>query len=318
MSAEALSLGLVPWKFHADTLAAALAEQAHQAEAWGYTSFFLPENHFSPRVPLPDPLLLLAAAATATTHIRLGTTSWLLPIREPLLAAAQAASLDQLCEGRLILGLGRGYSADMLQAFGVPVGEKRRRLEEVLQRMLAAWSGEPVLKDQSLVPLPRQQPHPPLWMAAFGPKAIDQAARLGLPYFASPMESLAELSRNYALHAEALATHEQSASPTRAIMRTVFISDDRALTDEVHRKLAAQPRGPLATDNPPAVEDICILGDANEVAEQVAHYQTALQLTHLVAVRPRITGIPETALRESFAALPGCIPHSGPTAATAR
>ncbi|MEM0952767.1 MAG: LLM class flavin-dependent oxidoreductase [Pseudomonadota bacterium] len=318
MHPDEFSLGLVPWQMRAGTSAMALAEQARQAESWGYRSFFLPENHFTPNVPIPDPLLILAAAAATTTDIRLGTTSWLLPIREPLLAAAQAASLDQLSNGRLILGLGRGYSADMLQAFGVPIREKRRRLDSVLERMLSAWAGEPVFKEQALVPLPCQQPHPPLWMAAFGPKAIAQAARLGLPYFASPMETLTELERNYAIYEEGLAEYEQLAPATRAIMRTVFVSDDVQLIDSVRTKLAQQSRGPLSSEQAPDIEDICVLGNAAEVAEQLAHYRSRLALNHLVAVRPRVAGVPEPALRESFAALPASMSHSGLMAATAQ
>ncbi|MEE4659539.1 MAG: LLM class flavin-dependent oxidoreductase, partial [Halieaceae bacterium] len=323
---EALSLGLVPWQMGAQADAGHYAAQAEMAERWGYQSFFLPENHFAPATPLPDPLLVLAVAASATRTIRLGTTSWLLPIREPLLAAAQAASLDQLCGGRLILGLGRGYRADMLKAFGVASAEKRNRFEAVLASLREAWSGAPVLEDQPLVPLPLQRPHPPLWVAAFGPKAIAQAGRLGLPYFASPLESLAELERNFARHDLALAEHGQPRPETRVIMRTVFVSDDPALLAELREKLASQPAGPLDRAQQPAVEDICLLGTAAEVAAQLQDYQSALGLTHLVAVRPRVSGLSEEALQESFAQLAtlspgqshagGDRPHSAPAAAT--
>ncbi len=293
-------LGITPWRMALD--AAGLSAQAVQAEAWGYRSFFLPESHFLESSSIPDPLLVLAAVAAQTSKLTLGTTSWLLPIRQPLLAAEQAASLDQLCRGRLVLGLGRGYQRGMLEAFGVNSADKRDRFDAVLSAMQSAWSGEPVA-GQPVFPRPLQQPHPPLWVAAFGPKAIAQAGRLGLPYFASPVESLAELQANYARHEEALAEHGNGGEILRPIMRTVFVADSPARVSEVRDKLAALPSPPFRKGPQPAPEDWCLLGTATEVSEQIASYRDALQMTHLVAVRPRVPGIATPWLTDSFAAL---------------
>ena len=99
-----MRLGLTPWDFD-DRSAAALSQQASRAEALGYESFWLPENHFNPGA-IPDPLMLLAAVAAATKRIQLATTSYLLPLRNPLQAAEQVAVLDQLSGGRVLLGVG--------------------------------------------------------------------------------------------------------------------------------------------------------------------------------------------------------------------
>ena len=80
----------------------------------GYDSLWVPESHFGADA-LPEPLLLLAAMAAVTERIRLGTTSYLLTLRNAVQAAEQVAVLDQLCGGRLILGVGRGFSAPVLQ-----------------------------------------------------------------------------------------------------------------------------------------------------------------------------------------------------------
>ncbi len=303
MSSSELHLGITPWRLGSTLDAPGLCEQARQAEAWGYQSFFLPENHFEGNSPIPDPLLLLAAVAGTTERMLLGTTSWLLPIRQPLLAAEQAASLDRLCGGRLILGLGRGYRADMLGAFGVTNADKRDRFENVLSAMREAWAGQPVAGEQSLSPLPQQAPHPPLWVAAFGPKAIGQAGKLGLPYFASPVESFAELDANFARHLEALAEHGNTCNGTRAIMRTVFISEDAKRVDAVRQKLAGLPSPPFRKGDNPAPDDCALLGNRGEVAEKIQRYREALNLTHLVAVRPRVPGIEPDWITESFAAL---------------
>ncbi len=293
-------LGITPWRMELD--AAGLSAQAMQAEAWGYRSFFLPESHFLETASIPDPLLVLAAVAAQTSELTLGTTSWLLPIRQPLLAAEQAASLDQLCRGRLVLGLGRGYQRGMLEAFGVNSADKRDRFDEVLAAMKAAWAGAPV-EGQPVFPRPLQQPHPPLWVAAFGPKAIAQAGRLGLPYFASPVESLDELLGNYARHEDALAQHGNGGEILRPIMRTVFVAEDPKRVGLVREKLAALPAPPFRRGPQPAPEDWCLLGTAAEVSEQIARYHNSLNMTHLVAVRPRVPGIETDWLTDSFAAL---------------
>ena len=104
-----LHVGITPWDLGSPQRADWLAEQAVFAEQLGFDSFFLPENHFGGRGSVPEPLMLLAAVAARTRRIRLGTTSLLLPVRHPLQAAEQVAVLDQLSDGRVILGLGRGF-----------------------------------------------------------------------------------------------------------------------------------------------------------------------------------------------------------------
>jgi alkanesulfonate monooxygenase SsuD/methylene tetrahydromethanopterin reductase-like flavin-dependent oxidoreductase (luciferase family) len=301
-----LHLGVTPWQLSSKITAERLCAQAEQAEAWGFDSFFLPESHFVDNSPIPDPMLLLAAIAGRTRRLQLGTTSYLLPIRNAILAAEQVACLDQLCEGRLILGLGRGFQADMLDVFGVSNADKRERFSETLATMLAAWRGEPLNgEDEALIlsPRPHQVPHPPLWVAAFGPRAIDQCARLGLPYLASPVESHAELEANFQLHRGALESHGQPVPETVAVMRTVFVSDDNTQLAAVRESLAALPAQALRRSDRLSPEDWCILGSAAVVRQQLERLRETLGMTHLVAVRPRVSGIERQALEHSFGTL---------------
>ena len=159
-----LHLGITPWQLNAPS-AAGIGEQAAFAESHGYESFWLPENHFGEGA-LPDPLMLLASAAATTTSIKLATTSYLLTLRNPLQAAEQVAVLDQLSDGRVLLGVGRGYAPEMLRAFHVPVAEKRRIFAWTLGLMKDAWAGEAISLDGDaenavrVYPLPVQRPHP--------------------------------------------------------------------------------------------------------------------------------------------------------------
>ena len=297
-----MRLGLTPWDFQ-DRSARSLARQARVGESLGYESFWLPESHFTPNA-IPDPLMLLAAVAGATERIRLGTTSYLLPMRNPLLAAEQVAVLDQLSGGRAVLGVGRGYAAATLRAFDVVPKEKRERFEANLRTMLRAWAGEAIAVEGAadaivLNPLPVQRPHPPIWVAAFGPKALAQAGRLGLPYLASPMETLANLRSNLELHRQAAAAAGHGEIAVRPIMRCVFVGRGAKEIEAVRRRLdeAGRPR----RDDGAATEDWALVGERQYVAAKLAEYREILHPTHLVATRLRISGIAEKRLRESIA-----------------
>ena len=276
------------------------------AEAWGYDSFFLPESHFAGAHSIPDPMLLLAAVAARTSKIQLGTSSYLLPIRHPLLAAEQIATLDRLCGGRLIMGLGRGFQAGMLEAFGVTQSDKRARFEDILNTMLAAWAGDYVGDPKRLLelsPRPQQSPHPPLWVAAFGPKAIAQVGSLGLPYLASPVETLAELEHNHELHRQALREAQRPVPSEVVIMRTVFISEDEDRCEEVRAKLADAEGVRPSQSESARVDDWCLLGTPDKVREDIDRYQQRLGMNYLIAVRPRVSGIPEELNRASLQTL---------------
>ncbi len=97
-----IHVGATGWTGRDGWRAGAVAAQAASLESMGYGSYWLPENHFGDARSLPAPLLVLAAAASATSRIQLATTSYLLPIRDPILAAEEIAVLDQLCNGRLL------------------------------------------------------------------------------------------------------------------------------------------------------------------------------------------------------------------------
>jgi alkanesulfonate monooxygenase SsuD/methylene tetrahydromethanopterin reductase-like flavin-dependent oxidoreductase (luciferase family) len=280
--------------------AAAIGGQAERAEAMGFDSFWLPESHFQSLGSCPTPLLLLAAAAARTERLALGTTSYLLPIRNALHAAEEVAVFDRLSNGRLILGLGRGFRPALFAAFEVPQSEKRDRFESTLALMRRAWAGEPILENGNervrLEPRPVQEPHPPLWVAAFGPKGLLQAGRLGLPYLASPVEPLFRLIENYKVHREALA----EAGTTRAlpvpIMRTVFVSKDVSTLRRVREGLeqqAAEMRGSASAvirrRAEGTIDDWAVVGQPGQVAETLARYREELGFTHLV-VRGAIAG----------------------------
>jgi alkanesulfonate monooxygenase SsuD/methylene tetrahydromethanopterin reductase-like flavin-dependent oxidoreductase (luciferase family) len=91
-----VKIAITAWQSESGWYGDTICRQAEQAEAMGFHSYWLPENHFGDRRAIPSPLTLLAAAAVRTHRLRLGTTSYLLPIRHPIQAAEEVAVVDQL------------------------------------------------------------------------------------------------------------------------------------------------------------------------------------------------------------------------------
>lgn len=289
--------GITGWTGRSGWRADAVAAQASRAESLGFASYWLPENHFGDARSLPSPLLVLAAAAATTTRIQLATTSYLLPIRNPLLAAEEVAALDHLSVGRLLLGVGRGIQGELFDAFAIDRREKRRHFERHLARMLDALRGDPLDgTDARLAPLPVQQPHPPIWVAAFGPLALQQAGRLGLPYLASPVESLSVLAGNMALYREALAAAGRPPPGVVPVMRTVVVARSAPAAGQIRETLASTVPAAMA-DKAGAVDDWAIVGEQEQVRDRLQHYREQLGLTHLI-VRGRVAGL--SAVDEDF------------------
>lgn len=266
----------------------AMLELATWADAVGLDSLWLPEHHFRPGAT-SAPLLMLAAFAARTRRVRLATTSLLITVREPRRVANEVASLDRLSNGRVVLGLGRGFDAKLLRAFGVDPRLKRDRFDAALDAILATWADA---RDDGARPLPVQRPHPPLMVAAFGPKALAQAGRRGLPYLASPLETLEALEHNQALHREALPSHVDPIALGVPVMRTVHVAANGAeakrVAAEIERdfaQLVARGARSLAAQAAGAGAQRSVVGEAGAVAEQLSRYRERLGMD-LVVVRP--------------------------------
>ena len=281
-----LEIAVTAWRSDKPWRADTLCFQAKNAESMGFHSYWLPENHFGDQRAIPSPLTLLAAAAACTGTIKLATTSYLIPIRHPIQAAEEVAVLDQLSGGRLILGLGRGVQDAIFDVFGLPSKEKRSRFKDNLDVMIKAWRGEPLYKDDQgsevcLAPLPVQRPHPPLWVAAFGPLALKQVGTLGLPYLSSPIEPLADLKINYQLHREAAEQAGQTLDQVVPVMRTVLITDDKALASRTRERLARAAPSKLQRSQL-ALDDWAIIGDKHFARDRLYEYVEQLGITHLI------------------------------------
>jgi alkanesulfonate monooxygenase SsuD/methylene tetrahydromethanopterin reductase-like flavin-dependent oxidoreductase (luciferase family) len=133
-------------------------------------------------------LLPTAAAIAARTHrIRIGSFILLLPYQHPVRAAEDVACVDILSDGRFDFGIGQGYSYHEWNALCMDRGTRGMRMREGIDIIKRLYTEERVsyegkytrIKDLSLSPKPVQQPYPPIWIGARGPKAIRSAATMG-------------------------------------------------------------------------------------------------------------------------------------------
>ena len=197
--AESLTLGITI--FGTDQ-AIHPARLAREAEERGFHSFYVPEHTHIPtsRLSPPptgeaelaeeykrtlDPFIALAAAASVTSRIRLGTGVCLVAQHDPIVLAKTVATLDHLSAGRVVLGIGFGWNREEMADHGVEFRRRRERVREHVLAMCALWAheragfeGEFVRVSESWSwPKPVQQPRPPLLIGgAPGPKLFAHIA----------------------------------------------------------------------------------------------------------------------------------------------
>ena len=165
---------------------APLLELAARAEGLGFDSVWVGDSLLAR--PRHDPLTLLAAVAARTRKVALGTAVFLPALRNPVVLAHQLATLDQISEGRLVLGAGIASDVPNIRAefaaAGVPFEGRVGRMMEGLRLCRALWTGRPVdwqgrwpVQGGVLGPTPYRQGGPPIWMAGSVRPALERAAR---------------------------------------------------------------------------------------------------------------------------------------------
>jgi alkanesulfonate monooxygenase SsuD/methylene tetrahydromethanopterin reductase-like flavin-dependent oxidoreductase (luciferase family) len=209
---------------------------AQVAEDLGFDSLWVGDSLVAK--PRHEPLMVLAGLASVTRTASLGTAVLLPGLRNPVLLAQQAATLDQLADGRLILGVGiaadsAANKAEFLAA-GVPFDKRVGRLLEGMDLCRALWSGEAVdwdgrwqLSGVRLGPEPVQKNGPPIWMAGTVPAARERLARRFDGWFPTGPNDPAQWREILDdIRARADAHGRDGAGITGAAYLTVAIDDD--------------------------------------------------------------------------------------------
>jgi probable F420-dependent oxidoreductase len=171
----------------------AIRRAAVQAEELGFDDVWVSEHiivpkdaTYPPSAAFYDPVLTLTWAAAFTQRVRLGTSVLVLPMRHPLPLAKELATLQNLSQGRLILGAGVGWMEAEFAALGAPFHERGRRMDEGIALMRAVWTEDPIGFPTRWIPavvqemrmLPRPVAPIPIWIGGSSEPALKRATRL--------------------------------------------------------------------------------------------------------------------------------------------
>ena len=166
-----------------------------------------PDGPYQDDVHQHEVMTTLAWLAAQTSRVALQTNVLVLPQRQPVLVAKQAAEIDILSGGRMRLGIGIGWQEPEFESLGVPFRQRPSRMEEAIHVLRACWTEEPVSFDGrytsfnqiSVLPKPVSPGGPPILFGGVSEPAIDRAARLGdgwIAPVASNLDNLVALTDN--------------------------------------------------------------------------------------------------------------------------
>lgn len=214
----------------------ALLDLARLAADLGYDSIWVGDSLIAR--PRHDPLTLLAAVAGRVPGVELGTAVLLPALRNPVVLAHQVATLDQLSEGRFILGVGIAADAPSMhaefEAAGVPFEKRVGRMMEGLRLMRALWSGQPTdwdgrwhMRGATLAPVPFRKEGPPIWIGGNRRASLERAGKHFDGWFPIAPDP-ATFARQWAdIRAAAGAADRDPARMTGAMYLTVALDDSQ-------------------------------------------------------------------------------------------
>jgi len=253
---------------------------AEGAEKHGYDSLWV-GDHIAFAVPILDPLLQLAQVAAFSSKLRLGTAVYLLPLRHPVPVAKQIATLDRLCGGRLVFGVGVGGEfPGEYAACGVPLCERGARMSEAISVLKAFFSGEPVrhegrffpIPETRLLPAPEQSGGPPIWCGGRSDAALARAGRMAegwISYVVTPgryregLEKIAEAAEAAGRRLERYGTGHL----LFARIDESFEAGLDAAAEHLSQRYAMDFRGPARR--------YAALGRPEDVAARIAEFRAA-------------------------------------------
>src|SRR5437763_8074472 len=247
----------------------------------GYDSLWV-GDHIAFAMAILDPLLQLAQAAVVSRRLALGTNVYLLPLRHPVPVAKQVATLDHLCEGRLIFGVGVGGEFPKeYEVCGVPLSERGPRLSAAIPLLRQLWSGLPVdydgryfghFSEITMQPPARQADGPPIWCGGRADAALARAGRLAdgwISYVVTPETYRAALDK-IAAAAQQAGREIERFGTGHLLFARLDDSYERALdaaSESLSRRYAMDFRG--------AAERYAALGRPEQIAERIRAFHAA-------------------------------------------
>ena len=211
----------------------------------GFYGYHLAEHHATPLTMSPAPSVFLAAIAERTTSIHFGPMVYVLPLYHPLRLIEEICMLDQLSDGRLLLGMGRGISPIELDYYGIDPGDARDIYDEALEIIMTGLDNDTLtfegkhfsFKDVPMPLSPYQRPHPPLWTGIGTPDGATRAGVTGHHVLTnSPLPMAVDFMQRYYDSWEE--THGASGKPRpmAGVCRHTIIADTHEEAEAIMRE----------------------------------------------------------------------------------
>jgi len=284
-------------EIYRDAIARAVA-----AEHAGFDSVWVSEHHFVDDGYMPSLLVACAAIAQATERVRIGTGILLAPLIDPIRLAEDAATVDVISGGRLILGLGAGWRAEEFDVFGIAQDERAGRMRETVAVLRGAWSDAAFTFDgkhfsySNVNVTPKPAAPIPIWIGAFAPSAVKRAGRIadGFLGSSSGTSGIEGFARTKELALEGLAAAGRDPSEFSFALHVPVFAQDRgdawAAVKPYYTYLRwkygdmARARGSTTAGSPPPasreeeeqLRATIICGTPEAVVEQIAAFRDGL------------------------------------------
>jgi alkanesulfonate monooxygenase SsuD/methylene tetrahydromethanopterin reductase-like flavin-dependent oxidoreductase (luciferase family) len=285
-------------------------EQAQAAEALGFRNCWLGEHHFSTYGYLSRPVQFATHIAAKTTKLRVGTAVIVIPLHNPLTVAEEIATLDLLSNGRADIGFGRGYQQYEFARFGLDLDTAREKYDEALDIVLKSFEGKPFsysgkhyqLPETMIYPQPLQRPHPPVWIVAQSPYAVEAAVRRGFSVLTGGFGVTIEHLANYGkLYNEVCAKVQPKVRPPLAVQRAIYVAESAAdardaaeharwnmrVTLSLRNRYEQVENGravPLPSPNEPDLDDLVerylMIGTPERLIGKIKQLKDVMGITH--------------------------------------
>ena len=243
---------------------------ATRAEGLGYHSLWVQERIVGGLSSL-EPLNLLSYVAAITQSIRLGTAVIIATTRNPVLLAKEFSTIDNLSNGRLIVGTALGGRPNQYHLYGAPSERRVRHFVESLQVMKALWEQPKAsfdgqfwkLNGETMEPKPVQKPHPPVWFGARHPAGLRRATRHGDGWMGAGSTTTEQFKEHVKIIRESLA--ELGRDPaTFDISKRVYVALD---DDEVRAERRLREWFGLHYGNADLGSQVSVWGSASKCVE---------------------------------------------------
>ena len=305
-------------------------EQVAACRDAGFDLITLGQHYLAAPYQMPTSLPFLGRMTAVAGEMQVAASVILVPLHNPVEMAESVATLDALCDGRFIFGVGLGYRDEEYAAFGVRRQERVERFLEALEVMRLLWTEDEVEFQGRFYQVPKirpvtrpvQKPHPPIWVAANHDSAIQRAARLGYCWLINPHATMSMVREQLVGYKTALGTgvggqdlplmrelsihhtREQALSLGQPYLEGKYQAyagwgQDKALPGEESFRV---PFDDLARDR-------FLIGDPEDVVSEIKRYEADLGVTHMI-FRLQWPGMPHSeAMRQIQLMGREVIPH---------